>query len=168
MEATRKLAPHLNVVQKMMKIETQIRIAAGIGLVTALWVILPDWRSHAFVFRGLNNYVQDFGLGLSVSIVVLELVLLAQLVSAIGLLQIQRWAWILAVIVLSVQVLLMSIGAVRLALLPPAPPPQIEPGAIVHTISMWPSYLRTILNAIAVLLLFSQPIRSHFLNKKKE
>jgi len=152
----------------MMKTETQIRIAAAIGLTTALWVILPDWRSHAFVFRGLNSYVQDFGLGLTVSIVVFELVLLAQLISSVGLFRIRRWAWILAVIALSVQVLLMSIGAVRIALLSQAPPPPIEPGAVVRTFSMWPSRVRTMLNAIAVLLLFSQRVRSHFLKEAKE
>ena len=152
----------------MMKTKTQIRIAAGIGLATALWVILPDWRSHLFMFRGLSHSVQFLGLGLTVSVFLFELTLLTQLISSICLFQIRRWAWILAVITLSVQVLLMSIGAVRIALLPHALPPQIEPGAVVHTFSMWPSRVRIMLNAIAVLLLYSQRVRSHFLNKAKE
>jgi anaerobic C4-dicarboxylate transporter len=152
----------------MMNTETRIRIAAGIALATALWAILPDWRSHVFVFRGLNCYAQNFGLARTISILMGELVLLAQLISSIGLFRIRRWAWLLAVTSISVQVLFVSIGAVRLALLPPVLSLQIEPGVIVCIISMWPSYFRTILNAIAVLLLFSKPIRSHFLNEEKK
>ena len=151
-----------------MKAETQIRIAAGIALITALWTILPNWRSHLFLFHGLHRYAEAAGFAVTMSVVLFEFILLIQLISAIGLFRILRWAWILAVVTLSVQVLLISIGAIRMAILPPLPPPPITSHSIITTHSLLPSYFRTIMNGIAVLIIYSKNIRSHFFKQTKK
>lgn len=151
-----------------MKTETRIRVAAAIALTTALWAILPNWRSHVFLFRGLGGYAQIAGIGITVSVVLFELALLLQLVSAVVLMSLRRWAWVLAVVALSILVLLPALGAIRLLLFPPPPPPPIPEGHVVTTHSMLPSYVRAILNGITVLLLFSKSVRAHFQESNTE
>ena len=151
--------------KKMMKVETRIRIAAGLALATAIWTILPAWRSHVFMFRGISGYAAVAGVGWAIFTVLLEAILIAHLASAIGLFRLHRWAWVLAVVSLSVQVLLISVVAMRLVLLPPPPPPPVTPGSFVTTHSLLPAYFRNILNGIAVLILYSRGVRSHFLNQ---
>jgi len=145
-------------VREKMKTESRVRLAAAIALATALWTILPDWRSHVFLYRGLRDYAQIAGVSITLSVVLFELALLAQLVSAFGLLCLRRWAWPLAVVSLSVLVLFPAMSAVRFLLLPP--PPSGE--TVAMTFSLLPSYLRAIANGIAVLLLFSKSVRAQF------
>jgi hypothetical protein len=151
-----------------MKTETRIRIANAIALTTALWTILPDWRSHVFLFRGLGGYAQVAGVGVTVSVVLFELALLLQLVSAVALMWRRRWAWVLAVVALSVLALLPALGAIRLLLFPLPPPSPVPEGHVVATRSMLPSYVRAILNGIAVLLLCSKSLRAYFLKSNME
>ena len=149
-----------------MKTETRIRVAASIAMATALWAILPDWRSHLFLLHGLRGCAQITGLGIALSVLLFKLVLLSQLVAAVGLFWYRRWAWVLAVVSLSVLILFPAISAVRLLLFPPPPPSPAE--HTVTTLSLLPLYIRAGINGIAVLLLFSQSVRTYFLNANTE
>lgn len=155
-----------------MKVKTQIRIAGVFALATVLWIILPDWRSHLFVFYCLGEFVETVGVAVVASGMLFELVLFAQFVSAIALFSYRRWAWFLVLITLSVQVLLTTLNALCLAILPfvsePVEPACVEPGCIVVTISLWPSYFRAGINAVTVLILFSSGVRSYFLKQSTE
>ena len=49
----------------------------------------------------------------------------------------------------------------------PSPCAPIGPSATVETISLWPSYFKTLLNTISVLFLLSPSVRSRFLQPRK-
>jgi hypothetical protein len=151
-----------------MRIERRIQFGAGLALGTALWMILPDWRSHLVFLGGFHDYVKVAGITVGLSIALFESILLVHLISAIGLFRGYRWAWFCVVVVLSVQILLTFIGAIRLALTPPASVLPIDPSATIETISLWPAYFKAMLNAVSVLFLLSPSVRSRFLQQRKK
>ena len=149
-----------------MKIETRIKLAADIAVFTAAWMIVPNWRSHIFLYQDLGKYIAFAGIAATISTLMIHVVVYSQLISAIFLFRCSRWAWILTIIVLSVQILLTGVNAVRHLMIPAAPlPPAAEPGVTVITISLWPVYIRALLNAGAVMILFSRGVRSRYLKQ---
>lgn len=93
-----------------------------------------------------------------------EFVLLGHGIGAIALFRMRRWAWNLLIGALLMQILLALIAVFRFSFVSPPAPTTIEVDGACHIISMWPSYVRAVLNTLVVSLLLTPKVRAHIGN----
>ena len=145
-----------------------VRLAAVITAGTALYEAFPDFGLK-YVWLILselwNNYV-DWGLiaWLPLSFLFNPVIPVAKLIAAYGLLRFRPWAWRVAIIPLTVDLLVYLIGAINFAIQSYRYREfQIPPGSqVVKVISMWPSYIIGLLSAFAILFLLRPSVKRNF------
>ena len=146
----------------------------AIGLLTgltALYVLLPCnyWQRILPRLSALlsgHNPLPEYSAWLIALLVLFDVVLVAKLIGATGLLLAKRWGWLAAVIALTTDVLLSVAGMINVWISvyrEAEPPPEITPANVVITLSMMPTYLITLISVASVIILTRRTIKNIFI-----
>lgn len=160
-----------------------VRLLGLLSLATALYDVRPIWQLPVDLWFHLRWYVQFWhylqehfariwtsGIFTGTMCVLFELVLIAKLFVAYGLLRVYSWARPLAITVLTADFVFRASGALTLflfdAFLPATPETSIPDGSVTFEIPIWPSYVIAIISIASVLLLIQKPIKNLFSKSK--
>jgi len=96
----------------------------------------------------------------------------AELVAAYGLFQLRPWAWKIAVVTLSLNLILRVIGSLNyvIQVMQFANTPILpisEDAVVVQTVSMWPIYIIGIICGISILILVQTAVKEIFIKNNK-
>ena len=142
---------------------------------TALYQALPDFGLMHICFTARTLWQGNWGgiIWLPLGFLVNPLIPVSKLISAYGLLRSRMWAWRVAIISLTLDLLLRLIEAINYTIQSYRyrgfKIPEVSPDAHVQIISMWPSYIIGLLSAFAILLLLRPSVKKVFkeVNEKK-
>lgn len=153
-----------------------IRFLGLLSLATVLYEVRPVWQPHFDMWFNVRSsayfwyHLVMAGAFSATLYVLFELVLIAKLVVAYGLLRVCSWARPVAIAVLTADFVFRASGAVTsflvAAFVPPMPLPPMPKGAVTIVISMWPSYVIGIISIVSVLVLIKKPIKNLFAKSK--
>lgn len=157
-----------------------VRLLGLLSLATALYEVGPIWQPHVDVWLNLRSHVyfwhnlQEFfamaGAFWVTFCVLVELVLIAKLFVAYGLLRVCSWARPVAITVLTADFVFHATGAVTMFLLdsfvPSMPASPIPEETWTMVIYLWPSYVIAIISIASVLVLIQEPIKNLFTKSK--
>ncbi|MFC1453723.1 hypothetical protein ACFLQL_00935 [Verrucomicrobiota bacterium] len=167
-----------NVMQEKPKV-ILIRFLGLLSLATVFYVVRPIWQPHMHVWFNVRSHVyfwhqlpELFAIGaFSATLCVLfELVFIAKLIVAYGLLRVRSWARPVAITVLTADFVFRAAGAITIflfdAFVPPTPLPPIPEGTMFIEIPLWPSYVIAIISIASVFVLIQKPIKNLFAKSK--
>ena len=150
------------------------RIVIVIGVLTgltALYVLLPYnyWQGLLQRLSTLlsgHNPLPEFPVWFIALVVLFDVVLVAKLIGATGLLLAKRWGWWAAIIALTADILVRVAGMINAwtsAYRQTVPPPEVTATDVVVTVTMMPTYLITLISLASVILLTHRTIKNIFI-----
>jgi len=159
------LAGEPNVMQiggRQMLLRAVAVATAGSGL----WFIISRWFEYQNAPLLLSETAHIAGLWFAVISGIMMLVAVLKVVVAIGLWQIRRCAWYAALVILSVDFLILGFSAVRFLLAASNVPSVNETSAsgatIVEVHSVWPTYTVAGLSLLSLVALVQGVVRKKF------
>ena len=142
-----------------------VRIIASVAIATGLFVAVPEWRSYVSFPRHMEMYLSMVGPLLTAAGLIIMIIPVIKIITGIWLFIGKRWAWLSAIVVLTLDLLIGLQSAVRMFILSfnhPAQEIPQDPSMMVTTVSLWPTYIISIIAIISVLILVQKPIRRQF------
>ena len=145
-----------------------------------LYEVRPIWLSHAPVWLNvwlnlhfwhqLPELFAMIGAFWATLCVLCELIFIAKLFVAYGLLRVRSWARPIAIVVLTADFVFRASGAITIflvdAFVPYVPPPPMPEGSFTMVGYLWPSYIIAIISIASVLVLIQKPIKNLFAKSK--
>ena len=164
----RRPSPPATSFHVMQKIRITINLAALLTAGTGFYALADHWPGMLDFVRFFFYFLGDSSrlpIWTPVLGIILYLTLFGKIIAAYGLFRLRKWAWKLALVVLSIDFSWHLFAAVyhfvsfRHSKTPPVPP-----GTITVTVSLWPSYIICILSLFSIILLARKPVRTVFEN----
>lgn len=147
--------------------EMIVRIIASVTIATGLFLVVPEWRY--FVFFPRYSYMEmssSIDSLLTVLGFIVMIIPIMKIIAGVGLFMGKRWAWLLAIAVLTFDFLIGLQAEVRMCIFGfnhhNLVIPESDTNVVVEVISMWPTYIISIIAIASVLILIQKPIRKQF------
>jgi len=154
----------------MQKKETiVIKLLACVIAATGLFVIVISWRGYLHPTLALRGTLDVICPLLPVFSMIVMIIPILTIIVGVGLFTGKRWAWVMAIAVLTLDFLVGLQAAIRMCVFSlNHPAPEIlEPASntIVHIGSIWPTYTISFIAIVSVLILLQKPIKNQFVKQ---
>jgi len=146
-----------------------VRVVAVVTAAAGLFVIIRECSTYAHLVSTVGEAVRLVGRLIGTLGITISVLPFVKLVAAVGLFRIRKWAWVLAIVALTLDMLLRIVGAIRHSLESPQDLPELAlcSGVVVEEISLWPSYVIALVSAVSLLVLANSRIRSQFWRREQ-
>ena len=150
-----------------------VKVVAFVTAAMGVFVIVKDRWGYLYfpmAFRGTSEIIGPLLAVLSLLVMVIPVL---KIVVAVGLFNVRRWAWISAIVVLTLDFVIRLQSAVRMCIfslthpIPPMPMSVSQENVVVRVVNMGPTYVVSIVGILIVLILFQKPISKLFEEGRK-
>ena len=160
------------VIQIVMQLNknTIVKTVAVLTAATGLFRIVSGWRAYLALPAMLSEICAMLGPLLTTLGLLMMLIPMVKLVASFGLFLLKPWGWFLAIALLTIDFAVGLQAGIRMHylsgdnffILVPR-----QPNAVTNTISLWPTYVISLLSIMSVVALLAKPSRELFVQQEE-
>jgi len=143
-----------------------LRVVAIATAASGLWFIISRWLDYQNASQVLGETANIAGSWFAVVTGAMMLIPVLKVGAAVGLWRVHRWAWGVALFVLSVDFLILASSVIRFHLattVAPSIDEALASGATIGKVySIWPTYFLAVLSASCLVVLLQGAVRKQF------